>query len=125
MKKIILLIAIAALSFTSCNQPSQEKEVKSQNASPNESTIDTRLGKIDIDSGYPSVTSINQLTDELDYQRACQAYIWGLPIVGLNEWMKAAENVFKVRNGQLVAYQSFEDKLASMTPKFRTPYIAA
>ena len=123
MKKNVLLIAIAAIVFVSCNQPLQQKKVQSQNDSANNSSIDTRLGKIDIERGYPSAASIDKLTDELDYQRACQAYIWGLPIVGLNEWMKAHENIFKVRNGQLVSFQSFEEKLGIMTPNFGTPYI--
>ena len=87
-------------------------------------SINTRLGKIELDSGYPSQESIAKLTDELDYQRACQAYIWGIPIVGIAEWQKTHENTYKVRNGQLVLFLSFEEKLGIMTPNFDTPYIA-
>jgi len=87
--------------------------------------IDTRIGKIKVESGYPSKESIDKLIDETDYQRACQAYIWGLPIVGLHEWQKTHDNIYKVRNGQLVSYLSFEEKLGIMTPNFDTPYIAA
>ena len=87
-------------------------------------TINTRLGKIEVESGYPSQEGIGKLTDEMDYQRACQAYIWGLPIVGLHEWQTTHDKVFKVRNGQLVSYLSFEEKLGIMTPNFDTPYIA-
>ena len=88
-------------------------------------TIATRLGEIEVTSGYPSQASITKLTDELDYQRACQAYVWGLPIVGLTEWQKTHDDIYKVRNGQLVIYLSFEQKLGIMTPNFDTPYIAA
>ena len=84
--------------------------------------INTRLGKIEIESGYPSQESLDKLTDEMDYQRACQAYIWGLPIVGLNEWKKTHDDVFKARNGQLVAFLTFEQKLGILTPNYGTPY---
>ncbi len=88
-------------------------------------TINTRLGKLEVESGYPSKESIAKLTDEIDYQRACQAYVWGLPIVGLTEWQRTHDNIYKVRNGQLVIFLSFEQKLGIMTPNFDTPYIAA
>jgi hypothetical protein len=88
-------------------------------------TIETRFGKIEVVSGYPSAQSIAKLIDETDYQRASQAYLWGLPIVGLFEWQKAHDNLFKVRNGQLVLFLSFEEKLGIMTPNFDTPYIGA
>jgi hypothetical protein len=85
--------------------------------------INTRLGKIEVESGYPSKESIAKLTDETDYQRACQAYLWGLPIVGIAEWQKTHDNTYKVRNGQLVLFRSFEEKLGIMTPNYDTPYI--
>jgi len=89
-----------------------------------ETTVNTRLGRIELDSGYPSQESIAKLIDESDYQRACQAYVWGIPIVGIAEWQKTHENTYKVRNGQLVLFLSFEEKLGIMTPNFDTPYIA-
>ena len=92
---------------------------------PSTRSIDTRMGKIELESGYPSAAGIDKLIYELDYQRACQAYIWGLSIVGQNEWKKTHDNVFKVRNGQFVAYMTFEQKLGILTPNFDTPYFAA
>jgi len=94
-------------------------------ASAGAQTVETRLGKIEVESGYPSQASLVKLTDEMDYQRACQAYVWGLPIVGLTEWQKTHDNIYRVRNGQLVIFLSFEQKLGIMTPNFDTPYIAA
>jgi hypothetical protein len=82
----------------------------------------TRIGKLNVESGYPSQESIAKLTDEMDYQRACQAYIWGIPIIGIAEWQKTHDNTYKVRNGQLVLFLSFEEKLGIMTPNFDTPY---
>jgi hypothetical protein len=49
-------------------------------------TKDTRIGKIEFDLGFPSKKAVDKLYDELDFQRASQSYIWGLPIIGFAEW---------------------------------------
>jgi hypothetical protein len=87
--------------------------------------VETRLGKLTVESGYPSKESMAKLIDEMDYQRACQAYVWGLPIVGVTEWQKSREAVSKVRNGQFELFLSFDEKLGIMTPNFDTPYFIA
>jgi hypothetical protein len=87
--------------------------------------LETRIGTLKFASGYPTRESLTKLYDEMDFQRACQAYLWGLPIVGMAEWKNANEHVFKVRNGQLVSFLTFEEKLGILTPNFTTPYIAA
>lgn len=51
--------------------------------------LDTRIGKLTFESGYPSKETVAKLYDEMDFQRASQAYLWGIPAVGLNEWRKA------------------------------------
>ena len=52
-------------------------------------TKDTRMGKLSFESGYPTEETVKKLYDEIDFQRACRAYLWGIPAVGLNEWRKA------------------------------------
>jgi hypothetical protein len=45
--------------------------------------------------GLPATPEIVQkIYDEMDFQRATQAYIWALPIVAFNEWKLAHEKVF-------------------------------
>ena len=87
--------------------------------------INTRIGKLKLESGYPSKGSIAKLIDEMDFQRASQAYIWGLPIVGLEEWRKSRAKVSKVRDGQFELFLSFNEKLGILTPNFDTPYFIA
>lgn len=87
-------------------------------------TIDTRIGKLTFESGYPSKETVQKLYDEMDFQRAAQAYIWGLPAVGLNEWRKAHFDVFKAKNGEMLSYLDFAEKLGILTPNYTTPYIA-
>src|SRR5215831_13193640 len=86
-------------------------------------TIDTRIGKLTFESGYPSKETVQKLYDEMDFQRAAQAYIWGIPAVGLAEWRLAHRDVFKAKNGEMLSYLDFAEKLGILTPNYTTPYI--
>ena len=44
-----------------------------------EGSVETRIGQLQFDKGYPTDATIEKLFDELDFQRACQAYLWGTP----------------------------------------------
>ncbi len=48
-------------------------------ASPNE--VETRLGKLNFFDGVPDQASTEKIYDNLDFQRAVQAYLLGLPVV--------------------------------------------
>jgi hypothetical protein len=86
-------------------------------------TIDTRIGKLTFESGYPSQGTVQKLYDEIDFQRACQAYLWGIPAVGLAEWRLAHRDIFKAKNGEMLSYLDFKEKLGILTPNYTTPYI--
>lgn len=87
-------------------------------------TEDTRIGKLTFENGYPSEETVQKLYDEMDFQRACQAYLWGIPAVGLNEWRKVHFDVFGAKNGEMLSYLDFAEKLGILTPNYTTPYIA-
>lgn len=67
MKKVSIAIAIV-LGLMGCSSTTQSQ-----------SHIETPLGKIGFENGYPAEESVPMLFDELDYQRATQAYLWGIP----------------------------------------------
>src|SRR5271154_1046288 len=48
-------------------------------ASPDK--VDTRLGTLVFSDGFPDAASVDKLYDNLDFQRAVQAYLWALPPV--------------------------------------------
>lgn len=87
-------------------------------------SVDTRIGKLTFESGYPSQQTVTRLYDEMDFQRATQAYIWGIPAVGLAEWRLAHRDIFKGKNGEMLSYLDFTEKLGILTPNYTTPYIA-
>lgn len=87
-------------------------------------TVDTRIGKVELTEGVPANDAVAQkLFDELDFQRASQAYIWALPIIGFAEWQASARDVLGAKDTDVVIYQSLEDKLGILTANATTPYI--
>jgi hypothetical protein len=51
-------------------------------------SIEPRIGTLsfthDFANGYPTKETVEKLYDERDFQRACQAYLWALPIA--DQW---------------------------------------
>src|SRR5262245_46529436 len=90
---------------------------------PHNGSVKTRIGNLDFESGYPSQETVQKLYDEMDFQRACQAYLWGIPAVGIAEWRLAHRDIMKGKNGEMLSYLDFAEKLGILTPNYTTPYI--
>ncbi|MGC2615596.1 MAG: DUF1254 domain-containing protein [Terracidiphilus sp.] len=68
-----------------------------------QTTVNTRIGELKYENEYPSKETVSKLYDEIDFQRACQAYLWGFPLVsaasvrrGLFEDIGATYNDFEM-----------------------------
>ena len=89
-------------------------------------TVETRIGPIPTQLGLPADKATSQkLYDELDFQRATQAYIWALPLVSFAEWQHAARTVFGAGDTDMVVYETLRDKLGIITANATTPYISS
>ena len=84
---------------------------------------ETRIGRIAFENGYPTQSSVKNLFDEMDFQRATQAYLWSLPVMGFAQWHNQHETVFQAKDTDLVLYDSYRDKLGLLTANATTPYI--
>jgi hypothetical protein len=82
------------------------------------------VGAVPLSLGLPADRATRQmLYDELDFQRACQVYLWALPIVSFAEWQHAARTVFGAGDTDMIIYESIKDKLGILTANATTPYI--
>lgn len=88
-------------------------------------TVETRVGELTFENGYPSRESVEHLFDAMDFQRATQAYIWALPIVAMAEWQQVHEKQFGAKDREIVVYESTEEKLGILTANATTPYVIA
>ena len=66
--------------------------------------MNTRIGTLEFEKGYPSDATIKLLYNEMDFQRAVQAYLWGLPMVEMAEWQKAQKDIFKAGTNDFVTF---------------------
>ena len=90
---------------------------------PFKGTVETRIGKLKFDNQYPSKDSLESLLDNMDFHGATQAYLWGIPIAANANLQHYIDNVFKVRQGELLETASREEKLGILTANATTPYI--
>lgn len=88
----------------------------------NSTSIATRLGALDFENGYPSTATAARLYDEMDFQRATQAYIWALPAIGFKALYDAQAKTLGTKNGDVLMYQDLKDKAGMLTPNITTLY---
>ena len=90
-------------------------------------TLKTRIGDLSFTQnfadGYPTDATVDKLFNEMDFQRACQAYIWSIPIVSMAQWQYAHTEQLGAKNGQIVFVESYKDKLGGLTFNATTPYV--
>ena len=80
-----------------------------------------RLGEVKFDGELPVRGDLGRVFDELDYQMACQAYLWALPLVSYAQWKTQHYEVFGATNSDLVHYVSYRDRLGLITANATTP----
>jgi hypothetical protein len=106
-----LVVGVAAVSWPTGAQVAPEP-------------VETRIGPIPMEFGLPAdAATVRKLYDELDFQRATQAYIWALPLVSFAEWQRAARTAFGAGDTDMVIYETLRDKLGIITANATTPYI--
>jgi hypothetical protein len=85
--------------------------------------LSTRVGDVEFDSGYPTQETMKKMINEMDFQRATQAFMWGIPLSGVMEFMNAARNDFGLQEGQFSYFFTRAQKQGIITSNFTTPYI--
>ena len=92
---------------------------------PTNGSIESRLGKVELKNGYPTEATAKKIFDDIDFQRACQAYLWALPMMGMVQWQAEQRDKFGAGNLDFVDYLTFTDKLGLLTANATTPYLMA
>jgi hypothetical protein len=87
--------------------------------------IESRLGPLELDNGYPTAATVAKIFDDIDYQRACQAYLWALPLMAMQQWQSEHITQFGAGKHDYVDYLTFQDKHGLLTANATTPYIMA
>ncbi len=85
---------------------------------------ETRSGVLEFEAnGYPTDDTVKRVREEIDYQRAVQAYIHFIPAVGMLPWRNAHFGPLGGKAGDLIVYRTTEQKLPILTANDTTTYI--
>jgi len=130
MKKLILITAVMIASvalISGCSDQRPASTAATQSGTPEGGvTLETRIGDLsfthDFATGYPTDETISLLFNEIDFQRACQAYIWSIPLVSFAQWQYAYNVTLGAENGQIVFLNGYDDILGGLTFNATTPY---
>lgn len=86
--------------------------------------IDTPIGRIELVDTYFDDDASKRLFDEMDYQRAVQAYMWSMPLVSVATWRDTEAAAYGVqKETDFVVLQSLKEKRGIVTGNLTTPYI--
>ena len=86
-------------------------------------TVETRIGGLEFENGYPSQKSVEKLYDEIDFQRACQAYLWGLPMLATEAFVESFKEDLDGQWGDLIEVKTFQDRSYGITANATTDYM--
>ncbi len=87
-------------------------------------SIDSRIGKLDFQSGYPTDETVQKLYEELDFQRAVQAYLWALPMASYGAMADAHKALGTNSHTVIVADKSAEQQQLILTANQDTIYLS-
>src|SRR5688572_4709360 len=73
------------------------------------STVLTRIGKLMFELGFPTEETMRKLFDEIDYQRAVQAYLWAYPAVSFQSILIANKRDLGVDLNDLIIADNYAD----------------
>lgn len=76
-----LVIASAIVACLDFYAAPQARAAEPSSAVAKADSIETHIGTLTFENGYPSEETAHKLFDEMDYQRAVQAYLWAYPAV--------------------------------------------
>lgn len=71
--------------------------------------VETRIGPLTFERGYPTEETAQKLFDELDFQRAVQAYLWAYPAVSFEALRAGTERDLGAGLNDLIIADKFAD----------------
>src|SRR5687767_297892 len=98
MRKYIFLSKLLAFFFLiACSDSKKEDPTdKDEGQSTTNDNRTGRIGALKFENGFPTAETSKKLFDEMDFQRAVQAYIWAYPVVSFESIRLAAHKDYGV-----------------------------
>ncbi|WEM44309.1 DUF1214 domain-containing protein (plasmid) [Photobacterium sp. DA100] len=104
--KLACAVAVSAVAFSATAANNNHDWARGSHQ------VDTSIGKLEYYNGFPTDETAQKLYDELDYQRAVQAYIDTVPFVAYQGWY---EGLVKIGAGKVTDTPVFTKMLDAST----------
>ena len=89
--------------------------------------INTRIGKLsfthDFENGYPTKETVEKIYNERDFQRACQIYLWAIPLVNFSGVETVLMSAPGSANGDIIRVDTVPGIKRFLTGNATTPYM--
>ena len=109
MNRLSSLTALLALVFASLAAGgARSAEPAKANAAP-AGSVDTRIGALHFVRGFPTEETTKKLFDEMDFQRAVQAFLWSFPAVSFESIRVGVKRDMGVDYNEMVIADNFLD----------------
>jgi hypothetical protein len=124
VKAIIITAVLLSLSLASALAQKPPATPLVQAMLAGDEVIMTPIGPITLVDSYFDDDASKRLFDEMDYQRASQAYIWSMPLVSTTAWRNSQGKAYGVtKDTDFVVLESLREKRGIVTGNLTTPYI--
>ena len=107
MKQFKILFRISFIAFLIIGCSNQNEDKKNQDTYSNEG-VDL-IENLNYVNGYPTDKTSQILYDEMDLQRATQAYLWGFPLVSAASIRRGLFNDLGLNYNDIVLYENYLD----------------
>jgi len=123
-RRVLTTVAVVALCAASAAS-AQKSSVSLEDATlEGDETITTPIGTVELVDNYFNDDASKRLFDEMDYQRASQAYMWSTPLVSTTTWRDELTSTYGVKNwSDFVVLQTLKERTGIVTGNLTTPYI--
>ena len=84
--------------------------------------VETRIGTLNFKDGFPDDDTVKKVYDNLDFQRAVQAYLFGLSAVSTEGARRAVFGIGPANQTVLISETLLDSKSLFLTANTTTPY---
>jgi hypothetical protein len=110
--RVSIIACVVAATLASCSSNNSRENKTFSNDGDSASADGTLKGPgylsvLEFKNDYPTNETVDKLYDAIDFQRACQAYIWAVPTVSLNEMYVANKKTLNSDFNDMVVITSY------------------
>lgn len=109
MKKIVILASLVVLAACGQNKTESVTSNNSGSTATDSGILNgpDYLNGLQFRNDYPTNKTVDKLYDAIDFQRACQAYIWAIPIVNMDALFIGQHKDFGANFNQPIVIQAY------------------